>query len=95
MYPTPDEYLKTDCFITIVGENGAWVYRVERTGICMPGPWAARAVYRYQDEYYVYEGGWLIPSKEWHAEQVGKYDVRLVTYEGVSGYIEVKRGVGR
>lgn len=72
-----DEYLKTDAYITILVPGEAGEKRlsgirqtgIARSGICQPGPWPARAVYKYDGKYWVYEAGWLVPADEWHKHQ--------------------------
>ena len=65
-YPS-DVYGKTDCFINLVPDNAIrWGECAERCGITPPG-YPERATYRFRDEVYVYENGWLIPVAAWYA----------------------------
>ena len=89
-YPMDNEYLRTEPEIYV--ETDAGTVRVRRTGISEPGPWPARAVYECGGQHYVYEDGWLIPSREWHAAQASKHDaVRVIVrggdFDGVPGYV--------
>lgn len=59
----------TDLYLHAPGElevvvDGDFVGYARRTGITPPH-YPDRAVYKFKEEYYVYEGGKLFPTNEW------------------------------